>query len=114
MAGRDGHQPGNAATAGQRGPLDDRAAPAAGHERVGAEEKAVDQLIAQLRGDAANSGRAGAFVLDRSGLRVEVGDVDDVMQDAPETLSVVAGKLAAAAAADDESEVVRCSSSIGW
>jgi hypothetical protein len=67
-----------------------------------AEERSVDQLIRQLRGDAANSGRAGAFALDRSGLRIEVGDISDLMQGAPETLSVVATKLAAAAAADDE------------
>ena len=66
------------------------------------EEKAVDHLIRQLRGDAANSGRAGAFALDRSGLRIEVGDVNELMQGAPETLSVVAAKLAAGAAADDE------------
>ena len=67
-----------------------------------AEKRSVDQLIRQLRGDAANSGRAGAFALDRSGLRIEVGDISDLMQGAPETLSVVATKLAAAAAADDE------------
>lgn len=65
------------------------------------DERSVDQLIRQLRGDAANSGRAGAFAVDRSGLRIEVGDVTDLMQGAPETLSVVATKLAAAAA-DDE------------
>jgi DNA repair exonuclease SbcCD nuclease subunit len=67
-----------------------------------ADEKEVDLLTRQLRGDAATSGRAGAFVLDRSGLRVEVGDVNALMKDAPETLSIVAGKLAAAAATDDE------------
>ncbi len=66
------------------------------------DEKEVDLLTRQLRGDAATSGRAGAFVLDRSGLRVEVGDVNALMKDAPETLSIVAGKLAAAAAVDDE------------
>jgi DNA repair exonuclease SbcCD nuclease subunit len=68
------------------------------------DEKALDQLTRQLKGDDANSGRAGAFVLDRSGLRVEVGNVDDLMQDAPETLSIVAGKLTAAAAVDDEAQ----------
>jgi DNA repair exonuclease SbcCD nuclease subunit len=64
------------------------------------DEKSVDQLIRLLRGDAANSGRAGAFILDGSGLRVEVGDVN--IEGAPETLSVVATKLAAAAPVDDE------------
>lgn len=67
-----------------------------------ADERSVDQLIRQLKGDVANSGRAGAFTVDRSGLRIEVGDVSHLMQGAPETLSVVAAKLAAAAAADDE------------
>ena len=62
----------------------------------------MDLLTRHLRGDAATSGRAGAFVLDRSGLRVEVGDVIALMKDAPETLSIVAAKLAAPAAVDDE------------
>ena len=66
------------------------------------DEKEVDLLTRHLRGDAATSGRAGAFVLDRSGLRVEVGDVNALMKDAPETLSIVAAKLAAPAAVDDE------------
>ena len=65
-------------------------------------EKEVDLLTRQLRGDAATSGRAGAFILDRSGLRIEVGDCDALMEGAPETLSIVKEKLAAAAAADDE------------
>jgi DNA repair exonuclease SbcCD nuclease subunit len=69
-----------------------------------ADEKTVDELTRQLKGDDANSGRAGAFVLDRSQLRVEVGDADALMQDAPETLSIVAGRLAAAAAGDDEAQ----------
>lgn len=66
------------------------------------DERSVEQLIRQLKGDAANSGRAGAFVVDRSGLRIDIGDIGDLLQGAPETLSVVAGRLAAAAAADDE------------
>jgi len=66
------------------------------------DERLVDQLIRQLKGDAANSGRAGAFALDRSGLRIEVGDVGDLMQGAPETLSAVAERLAGAASSDDE------------
>src|SRR5262249_51832677 len=67
-----------------------------------ADEKVVDELTRRLRGDLANTGRAGAFVVDRSRLRVEVGNAEDVMQDAPETLSIVAGTLAAAVAVDDE------------
>lgn len=69
-----------------------------------AEEKSVDQLIRQLNGDAANAGRAGAFVVDRSGLRIEVGDVSELLRDAPETLLAVAAKLAAAATLDDEAK----------
>lgn len=64
--------------------------------------QAVDQLTQQLKGNDAQAGRAGAFVLDRSRLRVEVGDVDALMKDAPETLRSVADRLAAAAAANDE------------
>ena len=66
------------------------------------DERSVDQLTRQLKGDDANSGRAGAFVLDRSLLRVEIGDADALMHDAPETMSIVAGRLAAAGAVDDE------------
>lgn len=66
-----------------------------------ADERAVDQLTRQLKGDDANTGRAGAFLLDRSRYRVEVGDAEHVMQGVPETLSLVARKLSAAAA-DDE------------
>jgi DNA repair exonuclease SbcCD nuclease subunit len=69
-----------------------------------ADERSVDQLTRQLKGDDANSGRAGAFVLDRSLLRVEFGDASSLMQDAPETLSKVAGSLNAIAAADDEAQ----------
>lgn len=69
-----------------------------------ADERSVDQLTRQLKGDDANSGRAGAFVLDRSLFRVEFGDVGSLMQDAPETLSKVAASLNAIAAADDEAQ----------
>jgi DNA repair exonuclease SbcCD nuclease subunit len=64
--------------------------------------QAIDQLTQQLKGNDAKAGRAGAFVLDRSRLRVEVGDVDALMKDAPETLRSVVDRLAAAAAANDE------------
>lgn len=69
-----------------------------------ADERAVDQLTRQLRGDDANSGRAGAFILDRSRLRVEFGDVGALMHDTPETLSIVAGRLAAVKAGDEEAQ----------
>jgi DNA repair exonuclease SbcCD nuclease subunit len=67
-----------------------------------ADERAVDQLTRQLKGDDANSGRAGAFVLDRSCFRVDVGDAEEVMKGVPDTLSRVAQKLSAAVEADDE------------
>lgn len=69
-----------------------------------ADENTVDQLTRQLNGDDANPGRAGAFVLDRSRLRIEIGNVEALMYDAPETLSIVAGKLATAAGVDDEAQ----------
>lgn len=69
-----------------------------------ADETTVNRLTQQLRGDAATSGRAGAFALDRSGLRVEVGNIEALMQGAPETLTVVARTLAAAAPADADAQ----------
>ena len=60
--------------------------------------------IKNLTRNDAKAGRAGAFVLDRSRLRVEVGDVDALMKDAPETLRSAADRLAAAAAANDEAK----------
>lgn len=69
-----------------------------------ADENTVDQLTRQLQGNDASSGRAGAFVLDRSRLRVEVGDVETLMHDAPETLRNVAARLAATASVDDEAQ----------
>ena len=66
------------------------------------DEKTVDELTRRLKGDLANTGRVGAFILDRSGLRVEVGNAADVLKDAPETLSIVAERLTAVVAADDE------------
>jgi len=59
-----------------------------------AEEKEVDALTSLLKGNLAASGRAGAFILDRSRLEVSIGSVEDVMKDAPETLVTVAAKLA--------------------
>ncbi len=69
-----------------------------------ADETTVNRLTQQLRGDAASSGRAGAFALDRSGIRVEVGNVEDLMRDAPETLVAVARTLAAVAPADPDAQ----------
>jgi len=66
------------------------------------DEKEVGELIRQLRGDLASTGRAGALVVDRSGLRVEVGALEDVMSGAPETLAIVANTLAAVSEHDDE------------
>ncbi len=66
------------------------------------DETIVDRLTRQLHGDDANTGRAGALLIDRSGLRIDVGTADDVMDDVPEPLSVVARRLAAVAETDDE------------
>jgi DNA repair exonuclease SbcCD nuclease subunit len=67
-----------------------------------AEEKEVDTLTGLLKGNLATSGRAGAFILDRSGLRLRIGSGDDVMKDAPETLVTVAAKLTQEAPHSDE------------
>jgi len=44
-------------------------------------------------GTLASHGRAGAFVVDRTKLRVEVGPADAALDDAPETLRAVADRL---------------------
>lgn len=67
-----------------------------------AEEKDVDALTSRLKGNLATSGRAGAFILDRSRLRLHIGSVDEVLKDAPETLVAVAAKLAQEAPQSDE------------
>jgi hypothetical protein len=67
-----------------------------------AEEREVDALTSLLKGNLATSGRAGALVLDRSRLRLQIGSVDDVMKDAPETLVTVAATLAEEAPHSDE------------
>jgi DNA repair exonuclease SbcCD nuclease subunit len=59
------------------------------------EEKEVDQLVRLLQGTIATHGRAGAFVLDRSRLRVQAGAVEDVLRGAPELLQAVGRRLAA-------------------
>ena len=69
-----------------------------------AEEKEVDALTSLLKGNLATSGRAGAFILDRSRLRLQIGPVEDVMKDAPETLLIVAEKLAQEAPQSDEAQ----------
>lgn len=68
------------------------------------EETTVNRLTQQLRGDAASSGRAGAFVLDRSGLQTTVGDASELLRDAPETLAVVARTLEAASGTDADAK----------
>jgi hypothetical protein len=69
-----------------------------------AEEKEIDALTNLLKGNLATSGRAGAFILDRSRLRLQLGPVQDVMKDAPETLLIVAEKLAQEAPQSDEAQ----------
>src|SRR5260221_385792 len=58
------------------------------------QEKEVDAITGLLKGNLATSGRAGAFILDRSRLRLQLGPVEEIMKDAPETLVAVAAKLA--------------------
>lgn len=67
-----------------------------------AEEKQVTALTTLLKGNLASTGRAGALVLDRSRLRVQVGAAEDAMKDAPETLAIVAAKLVQESAHSDE------------
>jgi DNA repair exonuclease SbcCD nuclease subunit len=67
-----------------------------------AEEREVDALAGLLKGNLATSGRAGAFILDRSRLRLEVGSVERVSAEAPETLRIVAERLATEAESSDE------------
>jgi DNA repair exonuclease SbcCD nuclease subunit len=66
------------------------------------QEKEVDAITSLLKGNLATSGRAGAFILDRSRLRLQLGPVEEVMKDAPETLAAVAAKLAQEAPHSDE------------
>jgi DNA repair exonuclease SbcCD nuclease subunit len=66
------------------------------------QEKEVDTITGLLKGNLAASGRAGAFILDRSSLRVQLAPVEEVMKDAPETLVAVAMKLAQEAPYNDE------------
>jgi hypothetical protein len=56
-------------------------------------EADVDALTNLLKGNLATSGRAGALILDRSRLRLSLGQVQEVMNDAPETLQIVGGRL---------------------
>jgi DNA repair exonuclease SbcCD nuclease subunit len=58
-----------------------------------AQEKEVETITNLLKGNLATSGRAGAFILDRSALRPQLERVEEVMKDAPETLVEVAAKL---------------------
>ena len=69
-----------------------------------AEEKEIDALTRLLKGNLATSGRAGAFILDQSRLRLQLGPVEDVMKDAPETLLIVAERLAQEAPLSEEAQ----------
>lgn len=69
-----------------------------------AEEKEIDALTSLLKGNLATSGRAGAFILDRSRMRLQLGRVEDVMKDAPETLLIVAERLTQEAPQSDEAQ----------
>jgi DNA repair exonuclease SbcCD nuclease subunit len=67
-----------------------------------AEEKEVDTLTGLLKGNLASSGRAGALVLDRSGLKLQLVSPEQAMDGAPETLVTVAQRLARDASQSDE------------
>jgi DNA repair exonuclease SbcCD nuclease subunit len=67
-------------------------------------EKEVDVLTGLLKGNLATSGRAGALILDRSRLRMQLGPVEGVMKNAPETLVIVAEKLTQEAPQSDEAQ----------
>ena len=69
-----------------------------------ADETTVNRLEQQLRGDAATSGRAGAFTIDRSGLQTTVEDAGDLLRDVPDTIATVARTLEAASATDAEAK----------
>src|SRR5207237_3386916 len=60
-----------------------------------AEQDELDRLIAMFAGTEASHGRAGAFVLDRRRLRIEVGAVDVTLGGAPETVRTVGDELVA-------------------
>jgi hypothetical protein len=67
-------------------------------------ETDVDGITTLLRGNLATSGRAGALILDWSRLRVQLGPVEDVMRDVPETIALVAERLLQAAPASEEAQ----------
>lgn len=65
------------------------------------EGKEVERLIALLKGTPAESGRAGAVVLDRRRLRSQPPSIEE-LGDLPETLARVATKLSQEAQTSDE------------
>lgn len=69
-----------------------------------ADETTVTRLEQQLRGDAATSGRAGAFAVDRSGLQTTVGEAGDLLRDVPDTIALVARSLETASATDEDAK----------
>jgi hypothetical protein len=68
-----------------------------------AEEKEIDALTRLLKGNLATSGRAGAFILDQSRLRLQ-SDPSRTSKDAPETLLIVAERLAQEAPLSEEAQ----------
>jgi DNA repair exonuclease SbcCD nuclease subunit len=66
------------------------------------EEKEINALTSRLKGNLAMSGRAGAFILDSSLLRLQIGSIEEVLKDAPETLVEVAARLTQEAPQSDE------------
>jgi DNA repair exonuclease SbcCD nuclease subunit len=64
--------------------------------------KEVNSLTGLLKGNLASSGRAGALILDVSGLRQQPLSPEQAMEGAPETLVTVAQRLAREAPLSDE------------
>lgn len=67
-----------------------------------AEEQDVETQLALLEGNLAVPGRAGAVVLDRTGLQVTTGSLDKLLEGQPDTLVSAARRLEAEAVQDLE------------
>jgi hypothetical protein len=68
------------------------------------ESDRVEAILSSLRGTDAASGRAGAFVCDRSNLRVAMGDIDDIVKGCPEVIREAAASLRQEATASPEAQ----------
>ena len=63
---------------------------------VGAPELAeVERIIIELQGTNASHGRVGVLQLDRSRLRLDTGNIDSTLEEAPDVLKLCAARLRA-------------------